>query len=115
AVDVGGTFTDLALFDESSGRVEVAKVPSTPANPAPGVVDGVRRLLDRHGVDPAEIGFFIHGTTVATNALLTKTGARAALITTAGFRDVLHIARQTRPKLYDSWARRADPLIPRDL
>ncbi|MBI3978233.1 MAG: hydantoinase/oxoprolinase family protein [Chloroflexi bacterium] len=114
-VDVGGTFTDLALFDEASGRIAIGKVPSTPENSAVGVVHGVERLLRQEGVGPTDVAFFIHGTTVATNTLLTLTGARVALITTAGFRDVLHIARQTRPKLYDFWARRPPPLIPRDL
>ncbi len=114
-VDIGGTFTDLALYDVERDRIELAKTPSTPADQTLAVAEGVRLLVERHGLDPAEVVFFIHGTTVAINTLLERKGARTALITTAGFRDVLLIGRQDRPVLYDWRVRRADPLIPRQL
>ena len=114
-VDVGGTFTDLVLYDTGTNRLEFAKTPSTPANQALGVAAGIRELMDRHAVSPDRIDFFIHGTTVATNTLLERTGAKTALIVTAGFRDVLQIGRQDRPDLYDWRIRRSDPLVPRRL
>ena len=112
-VDTGGTFTDLCLLDEVSGSLTVAKVASTPPDPAEAVIEGVERLVRGKGLDPGEIGFLIHGTTVATNALLEGKGAPTALITTRGFEDVLLIGRQDRPKLYDFWARRPTPIVPR--
>jgi N-methylhydantoinase A len=114
-VDVGGTFTDLVAFEEATGAIRVTKVPSTPRAPAQGVLNGLRKLQRVLGVAPETIEFFIHGTTVATNALIERKGVRAALVVTEGFRDVLHIGRQTRPRLYDFFARRPDPLIPRHL
>ena len=108
-VDVGGTFTDLvALVD---GRLVTAKVPSTPRNQA----DGVLRALEAAGVDPGAAAGFAHGSTVATNALLERRGARTALVTTAGFRDVIEIGRQQRPALYDLARDRPPPLVPREL
>ena len=114
-VDVGGTFTDLVVFDERDGTIRLTKVPSTPRSPDEGVLNGIRRLAAEFAIDAAAIDFFIHGTTVATNALIERKGVKAALLTTAGFRDVLHIGRQTRPKLYDFFEQRPDPLIPRHL
>ena len=112
-VDTGGTFTDLCLADESSGRVAVAKVSSTPENPAEAVINGIRKLISEKVLKPNQIRFLIHGTTVATNALLEGKGAPTALITTAGFEDVLLIGRQSRPRLYDFWAQRPTPIVPR--
>jgi N-methylhydantoinase A len=114
-VDVGGTFTDLVVFDERTGTIELTKVPSTPKSPDQGVLNGIRRIANQFKIDPGAIDFFIHGTTVATNALIERKGVNIALVTTAGFRDVLHIGRQTRPKLYDFFERRPDPLVPRHL
>jgi N-methylhydantoinase A len=108
-IDVGGTFTDLVALVE--GEVVTAKVPSTPRDQA----EGVLRVLAAGGVEPARVGVFAHGTTVATNALLERRGARTALVTTAGFRDVLEIGRQQRPALYDLAADRPPPLVPREL
>ncbi len=108
-VDVGGTFTDLvALVD---GELAVAKVPSTPADQSVGVMSAVGDV----GLDAARVRTFAHGTTVATNALLERSGARTALLTTEGFRDVLEIARQTRPSLYDLTKLPPPPLVPREL
>ena len=105
-VDTGGTFTDVVADD---GRI--VKVPSTPANPAEAVGEGVRTAWARAG-SPALLA---HGTTVATNALLERRGAVVALVTNAGFADVIEIARQVRPSLYDIWADRPVPLVPRPL
>ena len=114
-VDVGGTFTDVALWDESAGRLTTFKLPSVPADPAEGILAGIRLILARDGVAPAAVAFVAHGTTVATNALLEKKGARTALVTTRGFRDLLEIARQKRPDLYDLQADKPAPLVPREL
>jgi N-methylhydantoinase A len=113
AVDTGGTFTDLCVLNEASGKLFVAKVPSTPDNPALAVVEGLNQVLDELGFPPQAISFFIHGTTVATNALLEGKGSATALITTEGFEDVILIGRQNRPKLYDHWARRPRPIVER--
>jgi len=114
-VDVGGTFTDLALFNEETGKIVIGKISSTPSSPNIAVAEGVKKLIKQEKVDPASITSFIHGTTVATNALLERKGARCALITTKGFKDVLHIGRQDRPHLYNFSIRRAKPLVPRYL
>lgn len=108
-VDVGGTFTDLvALVD---GRVVTAKVPSTPRDQSEGVMSSVRAS----GVHTDDVRAFAHGMTVATNALLERRGARTALVTTAGFADVIEIGRQNRPSLYDLTQDRPPALVPRDL
>jgi N-methylhydantoinase A len=108
-VDVGGTFTDLvALVD---GELVTAKVPSTPADQARGVV----RAVEAAGLAPGTVASFAHGSTVATNALLERRGARTALVTTEGFRDVLEIGRQNRPALYDLTRDRPPALVPREL
>jgi N-methylhydantoinase A len=112
-VDVGGTFTDLALWDEREQRLTVLKIPSVPADPAEGILAGIRAIAERDGVAPAAVSFVAHGTTVATNALLEKKGARTALLTTRGFRDLLEIARQKRPDLYDLQADKPSALVPR--
>jgi len=110
-IDTGGTFTDLCLSDETTGRIEVAKVSSTPHNPAEAVISGIKKLIAEKDLKPDQISFLIHGTTVATNALLEGKGAPTALITTAGFEDVLLIGRQSRPRLYDFWAQRPKPIV----
>ena len=114
-VDVGGTFTDLALWDDDRGALAVFKLPSVPHDPALGILDGLRTLAEREGVAPAQLTFVAHGTTVATNALLEGKGARTGLVTTRGFRDLLEIARQKRPHLYDLQADKPAPLVPRRL
>ncbi|HEY7550424.1 MAG TPA: hydantoinase/oxoprolinase N-terminal domain-containing protein, partial [Hyphomicrobiaceae bacterium] len=78
-VDIGGTFTDVALIEEASGRIGVAKVPTTPRNPAQGVLAALEAAMQRHGVAAAEVGLLSHATTVVTNAILEEKGARAAL------------------------------------
>ncbi|MBM3933105.1 MAG: hydantoinase/oxoprolinase family protein [SAR202 cluster bacterium] len=114
-VDVGGTFTDLALYDTKTGKLEFGKTSSTPQNQSIGVANGIRDLAARLKIPAGEIQFFIHGTTVATNTMLERKGAKTALIVTKGFRDVLEIGKQDRPSLYDWRVRRPDPLVPRHL
>ena len=108
-VDVGGTFTDLVALSE--GRLVTAKVPSTPRDQSEGVMNAIQAAE----VEAASVGALAHGMTVATNALLERRGARTALVTTEGFRDVLEIARQNRPSLYDLARDRPPPLVTRDL
>lgn len=112
-IDVGGTFTDVVAIGEGARRWDVLKVPSTPVDPSVGVRDGLERLLTTH--DPDEIAFLGHGTTAATNAFLVKSGARTALLTTAGFTDVLEFRRMDRSgplDPYDLQFRPPDPLVP---
>ncbi len=109
-VDTGGTFTDLVLVD-GEGRVQVHKVLSSPDNPSRAVLEGLEGLLG----ESEESRRIVHGSTVATNAILERKGARTALITTAGFEDVLEIGRQRRPGLYDLIGRRPPPLVEREL
>ncbi len=115
AVDTGGTFTDLCVVDQERGSLAVTKVPSTPANPALAVIEGIEKLVREGKITAEGIQFLLHGTTVATNALLEHKGAETALITTRGFEDILQIGRQNRPELYDFWARRPPPIVPRRL
>ncbi|HEV8308026.1 MAG TPA: hydantoinase/oxoprolinase family protein, partial [Methylomirabilota bacterium] len=114
-IDVGGTFTDLALLHEESGRLVVGKVPSVPADPSEGILTGITGILADAGVAPGEIAYLAHGTTVSTNTLLQRRGARTGLVTTRGFRDLLEIARQRRPSLYDLHVRKPAALVPREL
>src|SRR6516165_2017142 len=114
-VDSGGTFTDVCLFDDSSGRVEVWKVSSTPDDPSRGIAQGVAEGAERVGAAPGDIGYFGHGTTVATNALIQHRGVRTGLITSHGFRDLLEIGRQKRPDLYDLQADKPPVLVERRL
>jgi N-methylhydantoinase A len=102
-VDVGGTFTDLFLVNEASGRVFTAKVPSTPADQSIGVLHGIERVCATAGIAPREIDHVMHGTTVATNTVLTGTGAKCGLVTTRGYRQVLQIARSFVPGGLGGW------------
>jgi N-methylhydantoinase A len=108
-IDVGGTYTDL-YFSGDDGRIErVVKVPSTPRDPSAGLLDA----LAAAEVDPASLEHLLHGTTIATNAVIERRGARCALITTRGFRDVLELGRRDRPQMYGLTGQ-AQPLVPRD-
>jgi len=110
-VDIGGTFTDIVMFDERTGRLSHAKTLSTPAEPEQGFMQALQAV----GAPVAEIDSLVHGTTIVTNLILERKGARAALITTRGFRDMLEIMRATRPLPYDLAWRKPTPLIPRAL
>jgi N-methylhydantoinase A len=102
-VDVGGTFTDLLLFDNETGAFWRHKTPSTPHDSSEGILTGVNAITSEAGVDPAEIEYFLHGTTVATNAVLEGKGARVGLITTEGYRHVMQIARSFVPGGLAAW------------
>jgi N-methylhydantoinase A len=114
-VDSGGTFTDISLFDERTGRVAVWKVASTPADPSHAVAQGVSEALARVAARASDVSYFGHGTTVATNALIQHRGAPTGLITSDGFRDLLEIGRQKRPDLYDLQADKPPVLVERRL
>ena len=114
-VDSGGTFTDVCLFEQDTGRLEVWKVPSTPDDPSRGIAQGIEEGIGRVGATGADIGYFGHGTTVATNALIQHRGVKTGLITTDGFRDLLEIGRQKRPELYDLQADKPEVLVTRDV
>ena len=114
-VDVGGTFTDFHALNTADGRVELHKTPSTPDDPSRAILDGLAALMEAAGIKSGEIGRLAHGTTVATNTLIQRKGASVAVITTEGFKDLLEIGRQIRPKMYDMKADHPPPLAPRHL
>ena len=102
-VDVGGTFTDLLLINEETGETHTAKVPSTPEDSSIGVLNGIARICDESGIDPGNVNRVMHGTTVATNAVLTGKGAKVGLVTTAGYEDTLQVARSFCPGGLGGW------------
>src|SRR5512145_3257079 len=102
-VDVGGTFTDLLLVNEKTGQTWKAKVSSTPADQSEGVLRGIERVCGLAGIDAEEIDHVMHGTTIATNTVLTGTGARVGLVTTRGYRQVMQIARSFVPGGLGGW------------
>src|SRR5579871_6810632 len=109
AVDTGGTFTDCVWIDPATRRLRMLKVFSTPADPSRAIVEALKQIA------PDQNFVLLHGTTVGTNTLLQRKGARVALVTTGGFEDAIEIGRQARPKLYDFFFDRVDPLVPEDL
>ncbi len=113
AADIGGTFTDIAAF-LPGGRLATRKLPSTPGDYGRAVVEGILALARDNGLSPGDFGDILHGCTVATNAILEQKGARTALLTTRGFRDVLELRRIRVPRLYDARYARPPPLAPRD-
>ena len=114
AVDIGGTFTDFCVFDETTGAVRTLKTLSTPATPGAEVMNGIAELERRHGQRPDSIGWFTHGTTVGVNTVIQRRGSALALFTTRGFEDVLEVARLKVPDPYDLFSRRPAPLAPRE-
>lgn len=112
-VDIGGTFTDLVLYNTDTGRLTLHKVLTTPANPAEAVLEGVSQLLDKGGTSAGDIDDVTYATTVATNAVLERKGPPTALLTTEGFRDVLLIQRQARYDLFDLFIDKPKPLLRR--
>jgi N-methylhydantoinase A len=114
-IDVGGTFTDLTLVSGSDGSLTTWKVPSTPSDPSEGMLIGIAEALEQVDARAEDIEYLAHGTTVATNILLERRGARIALITTRGFRDLLEVARGKWPRSYDLNADKPEPLVPRAL
>jgi N-methylhydantoinase A len=112
-IDIGGTFTDVAMVEVDTGRIEIAKVLTTPRDFGQGVIDGIGHGLRENAIDPARVTFLSHATTVVTNALLEKKGARAGFIATRGFRDILELRRSSRPDLYDLFQDAPAVLVPR--
>ena len=113
-VDVGGTFTDFSVVIPGRGEI-LFKAPSAPSKPDAAIIDGLLTVIAQNGIDPASIRQFAHGTTVGTNALIQRKVGKVGIVTTRGFRDLLEIGRQTRPKVYDLHEDRAKPLVPREL
>ena len=112
-IDIGGTFTDVALVDEATGRIGIAKVLTTPRDFGQAVIAGIQAGLAQNGVAAADVSLLSHATTVVTNALLEKKGARAGFIATRGFRDILELRRSSRPDLYDLFQDGPAVLVPR--
>ena len=112
-VDIGGTFTDAILISERTGQVWSEKVLTTPRDPSEGFMSVVGRLLTHSAIDKSSLQSLVHATTVATNAVIERKGARAGLLVTEGFRDILEIARQIRHELYNLQTDKPVPLIPR--
>jgi N-methylhydantoinase A len=113
-IDVGGTFTDFTMVNIESGEISYFKVPSTPADPSEAIETGLRAMQIEPGYDPATVEYLGHGTTVATNIVIQRKGARTGLLTTKGFRDVLELGRQARPSIYNYRVEKPPVLIPRD-
>lgn len=114
-VDIGGTFTDATLVNSKTGDTYTSKVISTPSDPSVGFINALKKLLDDQYIDPDKLDYVFHATTVATNAIIEGKTASTAFVTTKGFRDMLEIARQIRPSLYDLQFEKPPPLIPRQL
>ena len=102
-VDVGGTFTDLIYIDDEGGNILIHKLASTPDDPSRGTVQGITELTERAGVTPADLGQVFHGTTIATNIVIEHNGATVGMITTEGYRDILHIARHKKPLNFSNY------------
>lgn len=111
-VDVGGTFTDFSVFSTATGELRHYKRSSTPADPSKAIMSGIAEILSEQEINPADVTYLAHGTTVATNALIEKKGAKMGLITTEGFKDLLEIGWQRRPSLYDLRRQKPEDLIP---
>src|SRR5216684_8951609 len=115
-VDIGGTFTDIILTDTAAGQTFTHKVPTTPEDPSRGMIRGIREVCSTASIPPNSIAHVFHGTTIATNAILEYDGARTGMITTEGYRDIIHIGRHQRPQHYSTmqdipW--QARPLVKR--
>ena len=112
-VDIGGTFTDLQIFDARTGRIHPHKVPTTPSDPSLGLMDGIKAAAQRYSFALDDVGYVLHGTTIATNAVLERKLPAGALVTTRGFEDVLEIGRHNRRDVYSVWPQPVPVLIPR--
>ena len=112
-IDIGGTFTDVVIHDPRDGRAIIWKESTTPDDPARGALEGTRRVLAKAGVRPEQVGRVVHATTLFTNALIERKGAKTGLLTTAGFADVLEIARERKYELYDLFIEMPKPLVAR--
>src|SRR5579872_7056232 len=111
--DIGGTFTDFILLDVQRSEIRLHKCLTTPHDPSVGALDGLAELLQAAGLTLADIGDVVHGTTLVTNALIERSGARLGLITTRGFRDILEMGTEQRYDIYDLFLQYPEPLVPR--
>ena len=102
-VDVGGTFTDLIYVDDETGRILVHKLPSTSDDPSRGTIEGIRAITEQAEVTPGDLDQVFHGTTIATNIVIEHNGAKVGMITTEGYRDILHIARHKKPVNFSNY------------
>src|SRR5829696_1664412 len=114
-VDIGGTFTDLVLIADATGERAIGKILTTPKDPSDAVEKGLAELLEREGIKASQIKTIVHGTTLVTNALIVRKGARTALLTTEGFRDAISIGTEHRYDMYDIFIEKPEPLVPRSL
>jgi N-methylhydantoinase A len=114
-VDIGGTFTDAMLVNEVTGESWLRKVPTTPSDPSVGFIEATERVMRDAGVPVEAVSYIVHGTTIATNAIIEGNGAKTGFVTTQGFRDILEMQRQMRPSLYDLRFIKPKPLVPRNL
>ena len=112
-VDIGGTFTDLALADDATGALRLHKVPTTPLDPAEGALQGLEELCRGADIAPGDIASLVHGSTLVANAIIGRAGARTGLLTTRGFRDILEMAKEQRYDIYDLFLQYPTPLVPR--
>jgi len=111
--DIGGTFTDFVLVESLSGKIWFHKCLTTPIDPADGALNGIKTILKKGEINLEEISLAIHGTTLATNALIEQRGAKTGLLTTKGFRDILQMGKEQRYDIYDLFLKYPEPLVPR--
>ena len=114
-IDIGGTFTDIVAYDQESGRIVKAKELTTPDDPSRGVITCIRNLLGADGMSAGDFSRMVHATTLFTNSIITRDGAKTGMLTTAGFRDAVEIGRERKFELYDVFITKPDPLVPRHL
>ena len=113
-VDIGGTFTDIVLWNEATNELVFDKLLTTPDDPSRAVLAGIQQVLQSRGINASQLDAVIHGTTLVANALIERKGVRTALVTTRGFRDVLEIGREWRYDLFDLGISIPPPLVPRE-
>ena len=111
--DIGGTFTDFVLLDATNGGITLHKCLTTPEDPAEGALSGIRTITAKAGIEVAELGEVLHGTTLVTNALIERRGAISGLLTTRGFRDGLELGIEQRYDIYDLFLKFPEPIVPR--
>ncbi|MBG06218.1 MAG: hydantoinase, partial [Rhodospirillaceae bacterium] len=114
-IDIGGTFTDIVAYDQATGQIVKAKELTTPDDPSRGVITGIRNLLGADDVGAEDFSRMVHATTLFTNAIITREGAKTGMLTTAGFRDAVEIGRERKFELYDVFISKPEPLVPRNL
>ena len=112
-IDIGGTFTDFCLMDGETGEVRIVKTPSSPDHPTRSVTRGIGMLSERHALDPGDVEYFVHGTTIAVNTVIERKGAVVGLLVTQGFRDVLNLGRSRLPDIFDFLTEKPEPLVAR--